>query len=228
MATLAVFIALGGGAYAASKLPNNSVGTAQIKNQAVTPLKISASAIALFKGQQGANGVVGARGAEGQQGAQGAQGTQGLQGTPGSNATIDGFAAGGDLSGTYPNPSIAAGAITRTNVRAPTFQFDEIWNSAGGWGVRSVGLGYFVDLQGVCHLRGFGGGGTSGTVAFTLPSTCRPVFTTEEVITASSAGAAPGTGAVVIQANGSVTPFSATGDVSQEFGVDGVTFPTTA
>jgi hypothetical protein len=41
MATIAVFIALGGAAaYAASKLPKNSVGTKQIKNGAVTGAKV--------------------------------------------------------------------------------------------------------------------------------------------------------------------------------------------
>ena len=36
MATIAVFIALGGGAYAALKVPKDSVGNKQLKNNAVT------------------------------------------------------------------------------------------------------------------------------------------------------------------------------------------------
>jgi hypothetical protein len=40
MATIAVFIALGGVGYAAVKLPKNSVGTKQIKNNAITGAKI--------------------------------------------------------------------------------------------------------------------------------------------------------------------------------------------
>lgn len=36
MATIAVFIALGGASYAATKLPKNSVGSKQIKANAVT------------------------------------------------------------------------------------------------------------------------------------------------------------------------------------------------
>jgi hypothetical protein len=42
MATIAVFIALGGASYAAIKLPKNSVGTKQIKNGAVTGKKVAA------------------------------------------------------------------------------------------------------------------------------------------------------------------------------------------
>ncbi|HVO54167.1 MAG TPA: hypothetical protein VMT37_07130 [Solirubrobacterales bacterium] len=45
MATVAVFIALGGASYAAFKLPKNSVGTKQIKNNAITAAKIKNGAI---------------------------------------------------------------------------------------------------------------------------------------------------------------------------------------
>lgn len=40
MATIAVFIALGGASYAALKLPKNSVGTKQLKKEAVTAGKV--------------------------------------------------------------------------------------------------------------------------------------------------------------------------------------------
>jgi len=45
MATVAVFIALGGVSYAALKLPKNSVGTKQIKNGAVTGAKVKAQTL---------------------------------------------------------------------------------------------------------------------------------------------------------------------------------------
>jgi hypothetical protein len=45
MATIAVFIALGGASYAALKLPKNSVGTKQIKKNAVTTAKIKKGAV---------------------------------------------------------------------------------------------------------------------------------------------------------------------------------------
>ena len=45
MATIAVFIALGGAAYAAVKLPKNSVGTKQLKNGAVTAEKVQSGSL---------------------------------------------------------------------------------------------------------------------------------------------------------------------------------------
>ena len=45
MVTILAFIVLGGAAYAATKLPKNSVGTKQIKNQAVTGAKIKKGTI---------------------------------------------------------------------------------------------------------------------------------------------------------------------------------------
>jgi hypothetical protein len=45
MATIAVFIALGGSSYAVIKLPRNSVGSAQIKRGAVGPSEVRASAV---------------------------------------------------------------------------------------------------------------------------------------------------------------------------------------
>jgi len=71
MATIAVFVALGGGAYAAFRLPANSVGSRQLKNSAVTPKKVARATIKLFKGQKGAPGPKGDQGAQGVQGIQG-------------------------------------------------------------------------------------------------------------------------------------------------------------
>src|SRR4051794_23527028 len=86
MATIAVFIALGGGAYAAIKLPANSVGTKQIKKKAVTPAKIAPSTVALFKGQKGAKGDTGIQGPPGAAGTPGTNGTNGTNGTAGAPA----------------------------------------------------------------------------------------------------------------------------------------------
>jgi len=58
MATVAVFIALGGAGYAASKLPKNSVGSRQIKVGAVTAAKIKQGAIGRAQIDLGALGTV--------------------------------------------------------------------------------------------------------------------------------------------------------------------------
>lgn len=65
MATVAVFIALGGGSYAAIKLPANSVGNKQLKKNAVTLKKIKRSTRHALKGQKGDTGPRGATGAAG-------------------------------------------------------------------------------------------------------------------------------------------------------------------
>jgi hypothetical protein len=86
IATIALFAALGGGAYAATQLPKNSVGTAQIKNNAVTPAKLSQSAEAGMQGPTGPKGATGTQGpigATGPRGEKGDQGDRGLEGQRG-------------------------------------------------------------------------------------------------------------------------------------------------
>ena len=49
MSTLAVFLVLGGGAYAATRLPKNSVGAKQLKKNSVTTAKVKKEAITAAK-----------------------------------------------------------------------------------------------------------------------------------------------------------------------------------
>jgi hypothetical protein len=95
-----LLLRLGGGAYAAFKLPANSVGTKQIKNKAVTPGKVAPASIALFKGRKGDTGAAGAPGPQGNTGPQGPQGNTGPQGPKGDRG-IQGPPAS-RLAGTYP------------------------------------------------------------------------------------------------------------------------------
>lgn len=81
VATLALFVTLGGVSYAAVKLPKNSVGPAQIKKNAVSGVKVRNGSLTLadFKASQRAK-LRGPQGASGPQGAQGPQGSPGVSG----------------------------------------------------------------------------------------------------------------------------------------------------
>ena len=102
--TLALFVALGGVSYAAVKLPAHSVGTKQLKTDAVTSEKVRNGTLRKrdFKdgalpqgkagetgqdgqpGDPGAPGLPGAPGAHGAPGAKGDSGPAGTKGEPGS------------------------------------------------------------------------------------------------------------------------------------------------
>lgn len=72
IATIALFIALGGASYAAIKLPKNSVGAKQLKKGAVTPAKLSEASKATLAGPVGPQGPAGREGPKGDQGEPGA------------------------------------------------------------------------------------------------------------------------------------------------------------
>lgn len=100
MATVAVFLALGGGAYAAFKLPKSSVGTRQLKNNAVNSRKVKDGSLLArdFKAGQLAAGPQGPKGDTGLQGPKGDQGLKGDQGQPTTAKSIR-FLAGGCNTG---------------------------------------------------------------------------------------------------------------------------------
>jgi len=87
MSSLAVFMVLGGAsAFAATQLAKESVGTNQLKKEAVSLAKIKLGTKNALKGQtgpQGPQGKQGERGLQGQRGEKGEKGAQGLQGIPG-------------------------------------------------------------------------------------------------------------------------------------------------
>lgn len=121
---LALFIALGGPAAASdsARAVVKQITGKQIKNGSIGAKDLSKAARTSLKGQSGLPGPTGAPGSPGAQGPQGVpgpqgpQGTQGPQGVPGDPATINGVTAGGDLTGTYPSPSVAPGAVAATEL----------------------------------------------------------------------------------------------------------------
>jgi hypothetical protein len=108
MATLAVFVALGGSSYAAIKVTgknvtNGSLTGADIKKHSVQLNRLRES---LPPGDQGAKGDQGPKGDQGIPGLKGDQGIQGLKGDTGPSTGP----AGGVLASNYPNPTFATGA----------------------------------------------------------------------------------------------------------------------
>jgi hypothetical protein len=93
LAGLALTVALGGTAYAAGVLPAGSVGTAQLKANAVVSSKVKNGSLLardfkrgqLPRGLTGATGPQGPAGPAGPQGPAGATGPQGPQGPAGAN-----------------------------------------------------------------------------------------------------------------------------------------------
>lgn len=84
MSSIAVFLVVAGGsAFAASQLGKESVGTKQLKKEAVTLAKIKQAAKNSLKGATGPAGPAGPQGKQGDRGPQGERGLQGLQGLQG-------------------------------------------------------------------------------------------------------------------------------------------------
>lgn len=90
VAYVALFVALGGTSYAATQLPSNSVGNAQLQRAAVTASKVKAGSLLARDFKRGQ--LSGTRGPAGRIGPKGDQGPKGDPGTPGANGTALGYA----------------------------------------------------------------------------------------------------------------------------------------
>lgn len=96
VASVSLFVALSGVSYAVANLPRNSVGTAQLKPNAVTSPKVRDGSLKqndfapgqLPVGAQGLAGPPGPRGETGATGNEGAQGAQGPQGPAGASGPV--------------------------------------------------------------------------------------------------------------------------------------------
>jgi hypothetical protein len=120
MSTGALFLALGGGAWAVQS--QTSATTTTIRACAakrtgalrILPKKgrCTRAERAVSWSQRGPSGAAGAPGAPG------AAGGTGAAGRDGTDAQFTGAAAGGALAGSYPNPTLAAGAVTSNALAA--------------------------------------------------------------------------------------------------------------
>jgi len=107
ISTLCLFLLLGGGAaYAAIKLPKNSVGARQIKRGAITPAKISNATKQVLAADRGPQGPRGAQGPRGPQGARGAAGATGKTGPQGPKGEPGAPAIWAVIEGNTPSPAL--------------------------------------------------------------------------------------------------------------------------
>jgi hypothetical protein len=198
MATIAVFLALGGASYAAFKLPKNSVGTKQLKNNAVTTKKIKKQAITAAKVKK--KTLTGQQINVAKLGTVPAANTADVANTANSVAPSEGWHEIGTPGEPY---------------------FENSWhNNTSGKTFETAG--FYKDHEGVVHLKGHVLGGTSFTI-FHLPPGYRPASGKALFILASCGGgpcSTSGVGSIGIAGSG--TPDA--GEVLVLPGVTSVTF----
>jgi hypothetical protein len=173
---LALFVAVGGTSYAATSLPDGSVGTRQLKDGAVTAAKVrnhsllardfaSGQLLVGPRGAAGAHGLPGATGAQGSPGATGAQGPKGDKGDTG----VPGAAGKTVLNGPgAPDPTVGSDGDFYINTSANTIYGPK---STGSWGGPTSLVGPSGTTNRSIHVgTAMIAAGANGTATVTCPS----------------------------------------------------------
>jgi hypothetical protein len=118
MSSIAVFLVLGGAAFAAVQLPKNSVGSKQLKKNAVNSGKVKDGSLKAtdFGAGQLPAGPAGPQGPQGPKGAQGTEGPEGPEGTALGYARVD-------SDGTL-DPATSKGVISATTAGSSLICFE--------------------------------------------------------------------------------------------------------
>lgn len=166
MASIAVFIALGGGAYAAFKLPANSVGSKQLRSGAVTPAKVAPATVRLFKGQKGDKGDTGP---------QGAPGNAGVNGQDGAAGPSDAYAAG------VADKSLSTSLATEVeSITVPAGSYvigASLWFTNGATGTAQLDCYLYDDVAGSTRLNAVSTVIDDATPRSTVPLSAVATFT---------------------------------------------------
>jgi hypothetical protein len=187
MATVAVFIALGGGAYAAVKLPANSVGSKQIKNNAVTLKKVAKNAVNGSKVKDGSLTALDINLATLPKAPSAANADNAGHATNADNATNATNAANATNAGHATTADTASGLTPHEAVHMvgasgePGFT-NGATNLPDALPVKYHKAGFYKDKEGVVHLQGIVVTGTSPFI-FNLPAGYRPAQGTMAALT---------------------------------------------
>jgi hypothetical protein len=178
VAFVALLVALGGTSYAALKLPRNSVGSAQIRKNAVTSSKVKARSLRLSDFSPSAR-----TGLDGERGPQGPVGERGPQGEPGGGP-------GGTSTPALFYRSAAGTVAAKPNMDDP--RITELTATCAA-GEHALSGGLRVQLEGVMHIVDSfpAPGGTAWTTRVANDDTSAHSFTVYAVCTQSTVGQAP-------------------------------------
>jgi len=206
MATVAVFIALGGASYAATQLPKNSVGPKQLKKKAVTTAKIKDEAVTAAKVKKGT-----LTGSEINSSTLGTVPNASHAGSADNAEALGGAAAGSyakrqleavHLVGKPGEPAFETGVSNTSSVTSEA--------------------GFFKDNFGLVHLQGTVNAAT-GKLLFTLPPSFRPLDQICFAVPAFVGGLTFKVNRVCVRADGNI--YNDRGEGTEYLGLDGFSFP---